>query len=603
MFENNRVLKIMQRLHRKFKQFVEFSLFWFVHGGGYTVINGNPLSEENMKKLALCAAVLSALAGLALAGCEKSGDKSASAAANLSGPQDPWGKYDPEITVISAKNIEETRFEAGDTIDRNPWIDKNREDLGINIKWAWTAPNVNSQFVQKQTASIAAGDLQDIMIVNAQQLDMLAQSGLIWDLTDIYEAYASPQHKEMMNLDPNQVNIAKINGRLMAMPFLGSTSDTSVLWLRDDWRTKLSLPEPKTINDVIAIAEAFTTRDPDGNGKNDTVGLHLSKDLFTVGGTATRAGKMGEFIEGFHAHPEGWVTDSSGQMMNGAIQSQVKTALAALADLYKKGYIDQDFAVIDNDRSLEKILSGKAGMFYGHFALPLQVRDLEKTQPGAKLVPYPIPSSDSTPAKKLVNNPVITFYVVNKKFAHPEALIKMMNINYRQSYGPDAEMYPYSQSVPNGYSYWQYNLVHTGYPNKNLNIQQAIKAAFAGGDTGKLDAEGLRYYGHIKKYIDGDRSDPLNWAYERIFGPEKSTYEAVNQYVRGGLILLNGFYGAPTEAMAAYESTLKSLRDEVYTKIVMGASPVDAFDTFVQDWKRQGGDAMTREVNEWAKSR
>ena len=183
--------------------------------------------------------------------------------------------------MISAKNIEETRFEAGDSIDKNPWITKNKQDLGINIKWAWTAPNANGQFFQKQTASIAAGDLQDIMIVNAQQLDMLAQSGLIWDLTDIYEAYASPQHKAMMNLDPSQVDIARINGRLMAMSWLGSTSDTSVLWLRDDWRTKLGLPEPKTINDLRAIAEAFVTRDPDGNGRADTVGLHLSKDLFT----------------------------------------------------------------------------------------------------------------------------------------------------------------------------------------------------------------------------------------------------------------------------------------------------------------------------------
>ena len=95
----------------------------------------------------------------------------------------------------------------------------------------------------------------------------------------------------------------------------------------------------------------------------------------------------------------------------------------------------------------------------------------------------------------------------------------------------------------------------------------------------------------------------MNWAYERIFGPEKSTYSVMDQYVTNNQILLNGFYGAPTESMAAYESTLKSLRDEVYTKIVMGASPVDAFDAFVQNWKRQGGDAITKEVNEWAKNR
>ncbi|MDR0561736.1 MAG: extracellular solute-binding protein [Spirochaetaceae bacterium] len=550
-----------------------------------------------MKKICFCAGILiGAVSALFAAGSQGGG--SSSAPAKPQGPQDPWGKYNPEITVISAKNIEETRFEAGDTIDNNPWIAKNKKDLGITIKWAWTAPNINDQFIQKQTASIAAGNLQDIMIVNAQQLDMLAQSDLIWDLTDIYEAYASPQHKQMMNIDPDQANIAKINGRLMAMPFLGSTSDTSVLWLREDWRVKLGLPEPKTIQDVLTIAEAFATKDPDGNGKNDTSGLMLSKDLFTA-----RAGRMGEFIECFHAHPDGWVRDGSGQLGYGAVQPQVKTALAALADLYKKGYIDQDFGVLDNDRSIERILSGKAGMFFGYFALPLQVRDLETTQPGAKFVPYPLPSADSTPAKKLVNNPVITFYVVNKKFAHPEALIKMLNINYRQSYGADAEMYPYSQSQPNGYSYWQHNLVHTGYPNKNLDAHLAIKNALSSGDTGKLDAEQLRYYNHIKRYLENDKSDALNWGYERIFGPDKSVYSVMDYYVKNKLIVLNGFYGAPTESMSAYESSLKSMRDEVFTKIVMGASPIDAFDTFVRDWKRQGGDAITKEVNEWAKKR
>jgi putative aldouronate transport system substrate-binding protein len=551
-----------------------------------------------MKRILGLVIILSVfLSPLVFSGASQQGGPAA-APAVPQGPQDPWGKYNPEITVVAAKNIEETRFETGDTIDRNPWITKNKNDLGINVRWAWTAPQLNDQFIQKQTASIAAGDLQDIMIVNAQQFDMLAKSGLIWDLTEIYEAYASPQHKEMMNMDQNQVNIAKINGRLMAMPYLGSTSDTSVLWVRDDWREKLGLPEPKTINDVLRIAEAFATRDPDGNGQKDTSGLFMARDLFTA-----RAGRMGEFIECFHAYPDGWQQDGAGNLVYGAIQPQVKTALSVLADLYRKGFIDQDFAVIDNDRSLERILSGKAGMAYGHFALPLNIREMETTQPGAKLIPYPLPSADSNPAKKMVNNPVTTFYVVNKKFSHPEALIKMLNINYRQSYGPDAEMYPYSQSTPNGYSYWQHNLVHTGYPNKNLKAMQAIRDAFRTGNTGGLDAEQLRYHGHIDHYLKGDKSDPLNWGYERVFGPEKSTYTVMEHYVNNNLILLNGFFGAPTEAMAAYESTLKSMRDEVFTKIVMGSSPLDAFDTFVVNWKRQGGDEITREVNEWARNR
>ena len=76
----------------------------------------------------------------------------------------------------------------------------------------------------------------------------------------------------------------------------------------------------------------------------------------------------------------------------------------------------------------------------------------------------------------------------------------------------------------------------------------------------------------------------------------------MDYYVKNNLILFNAFYGAPTETMVSRLSTLEDLRNEVFTKIIMGASPIDAFDTFVRDWKRQGGDDITREVNEWAKS-
>jgi putative aldouronate transport system substrate-binding protein len=75
----------------------------------------------------------------------------------------------------------------------------------------------------------------------------------------------------------------------------------------------------------------------------------------------------------------------------------------------------------------------------------------------------------------------------------------------------------------------------------------------------------------------------------------------MDQYVKNNQILLDAFYGAPTESMTAYQSTLESLRDEAFTKIIMGSSPISAFDTFVQNWKRQGGDAITKEVNAWYK--
>jgi putative aldouronate transport system substrate-binding protein len=551
--------------------------------------------EAIMKRTLVSVGALLTL-GVSLAFASGGGQSSAGSTASggIPGDRQPFGKFNPAITVTSAKSIMD-KFETGDTIDKNPWITKNLNDLGINVKWAWTTENTGNQYTTKMTASIASGDLPDIFEVNALQLDMLVQSGLVWDMTDIYETYVSPLYRRMMDADPAQVSIAQFGGRLMAMPLLGSTSDSFCIFVRQDWLDKLGLQPPKTIQDVLNIAQAFATRDPDGNGQNDTVGLMLSQDLWSAG-----AGRASEFMAGYHAYPDGWVQDSSGSLVYGAIQPEMKTTLASLADLYKKGYIDQEFAATDSNAANEKVLSGKVGLFYGSFPYPLSVREFENMNPTGKLAAYPIVSNDRNPAKVMMNNPVSSFWVVNKKFAHPEALIKLMNINYEQGYGETADM---SMSIsPSGYGYWTHNIVRTGYPNKNLNAHLALKAVLAGGDASKLDGEQTFYLDYLRKYINRDRADTMAYGYYWVFGPEPTTtFGVMDQYVKNGQIMLNAFYGPPTETMTARQSTLESLRDETFTKIIMGSSPVDAFDTFVRDWKRQGGDDITKEVNDWYK--
>jgi len=42
---------------------------------------------------------------------------------------------------------------------------------------------------------------------------------------------------------------------------------------------------------------------------------------------------------------------------------------------------------------------------------------------------------------------------------------------------------------------------------------------------------------------------------------------------------------------------------ETFTKIVMGESSIDAFDEFVANWKKLGGDTITDEVAKWKASR
>jgi multiple sugar transport system substrate-binding protein len=60
------------------------------------------------------------------------------------------------------------------------------------------------------------------------------------------------------------------DGNYYAVPF---SAHTFALFVRADWRARLHLPPPTSWADVQNMAIAFTTKDPDGNGKNDTYGL------------------------------------------------------------------------------------------------------------------------------------------------------------------------------------------------------------------------------------------------------------------------------------------------------------------------------------------
>jgi hypothetical protein len=65
------------------------------------------------------------------------------------------------------------------------------------------------------------------------------------------------------------------------------------------------------------------------------------------------------------------------------------------------------------------------------------------------------------------------------------------------------------------------------------------------------------------------------------------------------LIIINKFVGAPTKTMVDKNAYLTKLQGEYFAKIIMGNEPVDAFDKFVEEWKKAGGDQITKEVNEW----
>ncbi|MBB6670199.1 extracellular solute-binding protein [Cohnella nanjingensis] len=504
---------------------------------------------------------------------------------------DPLGKYEPAIEISTVRMDDGvTKFTNGDSWDNNIWYKAYEQDLGIRVKNKWIAPLAGNQYSEKLNVSIASSDLPDIFQVDGGQLQQLADAGLIMDLKDVYETYASPKVKELLNLDQGVgMNSATIGGKLMAVPVLTSYSDyAGFVWVRTDWMKKYNLPEPKTMNDVWTIAETF--KKENAGGKN-TVGLPLRKDLMgDLGG-------IDQIFQGYHAYPRMWIPDASGNLVYGSIQPEMKTALAKLQEEYKAGVIDREYGVKDYQKVCEVLTSGKAGIYFGGMADPLGCTQAGHDQDGALWKPLPLVSSDDKPAKPGISVTPGGFYVVKKGAAHPEALIKLINLFAAK--GDSADRDKYFQAEKTGDTQpFHYAPFQVWQINENVDFYRVFMKHAKGEDISDVKQDRKDVVAKIDAYLKGDQKQ---WAWYAIFGDE-STQQVIDQYLQNNMYIFNGYYGPGTGTMKDKNAILAKMESEMITRVIMGASSLDDFDKFVSEWKKLGGDQITKEVNEWAQA-
>jgi putative aldouronate transport system substrate-binding protein len=528
---------------------------------------------------------------LSLVGCgEKTKNVAESTTTSSSTDKvDPLAKYDPPVEITAWRYTNPSiKFENGDTIDNNIYTKAYLDQLGIKLTYKWVVPQ--DQFQQKLNISIASGDLPDIMWLNNTALSSLVENDMLYDLTDLFKNNTTQLTKDIMLQDETSFNTSKFGGKLMAMPYTGSAIDSlQVMYLRQDWLQKLGLSEPKSMQDVLAIADAFGKKDPDGNGKDDTFGMALLKSFLTE----SHANITG-FCDAYHAYPKKWVTDSSGKLAYGSVQPEVKTALKQLQDMYKDGLIDKEFGVKDRPKVVETLAAGKVGLMFGGMSSPGSVlQSSVDNDPKAEWKAYAIPSIDSKPAQPIAKMPITLYYGVNKKSKHPEALMKLVEFGTK-GYSRESKEDNGFGTSKTGVPVFLYSVANYEPAKKNLiahlNILEALKIK----SDANLNGEEKGYYDKILDYRNGNRK---NWGQDRIFG-SPSSFDVINQYVESKGYIYDAFYGSPTTTMIEKSSTLDKMEEEVFTKIIMGQS-IDTFDKFVDDWKKLGGDQITKEVNDW----
>lgn len=541
-------------------------------------------------------------------------------------------KYDPPITltthaVVGANDM----FHDGCDIENNGWTQWLKENLGIEWKMKWVSADSESNS-QKLDLAFASDDLPDVIKPGVGQVAKYAQAGKLVAMDDLLED-APPIVKYYIK-DAEALSQGAfwkpfiVNGKKYSMP---SGTDSLSFWtinfIRTDILKELNKSEPKTISDLDDLFAAYHEKYPNGRA------MMLDKDL-----------NGWELILTAYGANTAW-TEKDGGLVYGAIQPEMRSALEKLAEYYSKGYIDPEFVVKDSGKANEDVIAGNALMFNGAWhSIANPLTPMWNALPDSSTAAIPFISGDDGTCSVVkdtwwtTDNTAIT-----TSCEHPEALFYVFGDNLESYYRNETEL---RETLKNEYNYeFKYPVTEVRSPlntdeiaEKYPNIGQPRQlylydypeeeegCGFMNdyyteqgrwlGCGAKIVSIGNADFGTMAEaYNTGDRS-VLSTDGGKMFDEWNSTHpnmvktfaEGIYPYWdklmsgEGGVLKANGYAGASTDTMVEKQTYLHKLEIETFAQIIMGTQPITAFDEFVTNWSANGGEDITKEVNDWYNS-
>ncbi|MDQ6417932.1 extracellular solute-binding protein [Paenibacillus sp. LHD-117] len=520
------------------------------------------------------------------------------------GPPDPFGKYEEPVAIRVAMIVEPTKsLLEGETLLDNQYTRNIKTNLNINVEYSLKASPTN--YNQKVSMAIASNDLPDAMIVGPVELKQMVEADQLADMTDVYNQYASPVIKRIVeSTDGEAIQSVTFNGKMMALPNVQLKADgVHLLWIRKDWLDKLNMEPPKTIDELEAVARAFVEQDPDGNKKPDTIGLagpgSMGKLYANFLQSTNNLYGFDGIFAAYHAYPGYWL-EQDGKVVYGSTEPETKEALGKLRELYLLGLIDQEIGV--RLEPGETIMNGRAGMFFGPWWAPYGPIDAaNKNNSEANWQAYALPLDQNGEFRPHMSTSTNQFVVVRKGYEHPEAVMKLLNnLVLGESQGTFT-----TERGPT-----EYPLKVTYAPSDETEYEvKALRQVLAGTKTAQ-DFQDRPEYKMLRS--DAEKIGPVKLEPHEQYdiqywdpGKDRAMWIRAYALMVGGSPLvdneMNGVYSvtySQTKTMERKWEKLQKLEEETFLKIILGVAPLDTFDEFARDWKRQGGEQIIQEVSE-----
>ncbi len=516
---------------------------------------------NNVRKVSMLLALVLLLVATA---CSSGGNKannagqSAPASPSSASPSADAGGTEPTPSVTVYFSDHNLPMPTGD-LKKLEVIKYMTDKLNIDIN---PVPITHSGYRDQLKLRIASGDTPDWYQTWGIAGDETIANGRALVLNDLLKQYG----QNLLERIPQSAwDAVTVNGNIMGIPQPTAVASNKVIFVRKDWMDKLGLDVPKTSDEFLDMLRAFRDGDPNGNGQKDEIPFSMRENL-----------SWGENVFGmFGVTPDANLL-VNGEIIPGMIHPNMKNALAFLKQMHDEKLLDIEFLTNSSQIWTQKINSDLAGAWVHNsqngYHWRLQLLESLKDKP-FEIMAIPTPQGVG------YDGPVgVKETAVNKTFVlfdnakHPESIIKL-----------------YDWLISDEGQVWA-----------GLGLEG--QTYFKEGDSYKYDRE-------------ADEAKGWNWrvAPFGVYGFSESV-EKVKNDEAGFNAMKQGIEVAshegldnPTEAMPvpkAYNDNpdllpTGSLWLEAATRIILGDKPLDYFDEFVEQWRKQGGNDVIAQMTEW----
>lgn len=370
-----------------------------------------------MKKFLLKFSLTIAALALILSACTPAAPTEAPAQAPTEAPEVAPPTEAPEPTPEAPVDLE--IWVSGRVTEAGPppedWVAYQiiKDELNINLKVV-LLPGTQADQDTKINTAAASNSLPDLFFANRDAWYKITDAGLTANVEELLSLM--PERTKTHYSDPDRSKQVMYNGHIYGLADPGNLVQTDAMVIRQDWLDKLGLEAPKTLDEFLVVAKAFTNDDPDGNGKKDTYGLCAFLD--GNGLNAAGLGPRFDFVYGAYGVAGTWNLTSKGDFGLNVRDPNYMKATEFIKQMNDEGVIDPDWPTLKKDEFRVHWKQGKCGMMQENFAAlstKSNYADFDANFPDGEWVPFDPPKGPDGASSAGVTIQPARIYAVSQK--------------------------------------------------------------------------------------------------------------------------------------------------------------------------------------------